>query len=169
MPSQAILEQKQKYVAELTEKLRGACAGVVVDYKGINVEDDTKLRKELREAGVEYRVVKNTMLRFAANEVGYNDIDPVLNGTTAIALSNEDPVAAARILCKFAEKNDTFTVKSGFVDGKVIEVSEIEKLAKLPSKEGLLCMLLYALNGNISGLARALQAIVDQKNEGAAE
>ena len=154
-------------MAELSEKLRNACAGVIVDYKGITVEEDTKLRKELREAGVKYSVVKNTMLHLAAQEVGYSELDPVLNGTTAIATSEEDPVAAARILCKFAEKNKNFTVKAGFVEGKVVDVNEIEKLGKLPSKEGLLCMLLYALNGNISGLARALQAVVDQKNGGA--
>lgn len=165
LPSQAILEQKQQYVTELTEKVKGAVAGVLVDYKGITVADDTKLRKELREAGVEYTVVKNTMLHLAAQNVGYEELDPVLNGTTALALSTEDHVAAARILSKFAETHKNFKIKAGFIEGKVIDLAEIEKLAKLPTRENLLCMVLYALNGNISGLARALQAIVDKKNE----
>lgn len=91
MPSEKILQQKQEAVAALTEKLKNAAAGVLVDYKGINVADDTKLRKELREAGVEYAVVKNTLLRFAAKEVGYDALDSVLEGTTALALSDGDP------------------------------------------------------------------------------
>ena len=106
MPSEKILERKKQVVAELSEKIRAAAAGVVVDYKGINVADDTKLRKELREAGVEYTVVKNSLLRFAAQEVGYGDLSSVLEGTTAIALSKEDQVIAAKILSKYAENSN---------------------------------------------------------------
>ena len=97
MPSAKILEQKKQMVADLTDKIKAAAAGVVVDYKGINVADDTKLRKELREAGVHYAVVKNSMLRFAVKEAGYEGLDSVLEGTTAIALSDSDPVAAAKV------------------------------------------------------------------------
>lgn len=159
MPSEKVLQQKQQLVAELTDKLSNAVAGVIVDYRGINVADDTKLRKELREAGVDYFVVKNTMLRFAAEKAGLEDINSVLEGTTAIALS-EDPVAAAKILCKFAKEteNDSFAVKSGFVDGKVLSVAEIEELAKLPSKEVLVAKVLGGLNGPISGFANVLSA-----------
>ena len=108
MPSTVILEKKQAQVAALAERIKGSVAGVVVDYKGINVEDDTKLRKELREAGVEYTVIKNSILKRAADEAGLDGMDPVLEGTTAIATSAEDYVASARILNKFAEAHDFF-------------------------------------------------------------
>lgn len=164
MPSNSVLEAKQKVVADLSEKLKNATTGVVVDYKGISVEDDTKLRKQLREAGVEYAVVKNTLLGRAADEVGLGDLKKVLEGTTAIAFS-PDYTSAAKILSDFAgEKKDFFTVKAGFCDGEVIDAAGVEKLAKMPSKEGLLSMLCCALLGNVSGLARTLQAVVDKKN-----
>ena len=118
MPSAAILEKKKQLVSDLTEKLKEACAGVIVQYEGINVEDDTKLRRELREAGVEYRVIKNTYLRFALEGAGITGLDDVLEGTTAVATSKDDEIAAARVLCKYAETSDTFKVKAGFSDGK---------------------------------------------------
>ncbi|MGN1081732.1 MAG: 50S ribosomal protein L10 [Acutalibacteraceae bacterium] len=165
MPSQSVLERKQAQVAELVEKMKGATTGVIVDYKGISVADDTKLRKDLREAGVDYRVVKNTLLGRAADECGLGDLKNVLEGTSAIAFS-DDYTAAAKILNDYAEgQKDIFTIKAGFCDGEVIDVDAVKKLAKMPSKEGLLSMLCSALQGNISGLARALQAVVDQKNE----
>lgn len=158
MPSEKVLQQKQQLVEELSEKLKNAVAGVIVDYKGISVADDTKLRKELREAGVEYFVVKNTMLRFAADKAGLEGIKDVLEGTTAIGLS-EDPVAAAKILSKFADDSDSdFAVKSGFVDGKVLSPAEISELAKLPSKEVLVAKVLGGLNAPISGFANVLSA-----------
>lgn len=158
MPSEKVLKEKQQLVADLSEKLKGAAAGVLVDYKGINVEDDTKLRKELREAGVEYSVVKNTMLRFAAKEAGLEELSSVLEGTTALAVSAEDPVAAAKILSGYAEKSDNFSIKLGFVDGKVIDVAGVEALAKLPSKEVLVAQVLGGLNAPISGFANVLNA-----------
>ena len=166
MANDKIIAQKQAIVAELKEKLQNAVTGVLVDYSGINVADDTALRAKLREAGVEYAVVKNTLTRFAAKEVGLDELSDVLNGNTALALSNDDVVAPAKVLYDFGKDHEYFTIKGGFVEGKVVSVAEIEKLATMPSKETLLCMLLYALNGNVSGLARALQAIVDQKNDG---
>lgn len=166
MANDKIIAQKQAIVADLKEKLQNAVTGVLVDYSGINVADDTALRAKLREAGVEYAVVKNTLTRFAAKEVGLDELSDVLNGNTALALSNDDVVAPAKVLYDFGKDHEYFTIKGGFVEGKVVSVAELEKLATMPSKENLLCMLLYALNGNVSGLARALQAIVDQKNDG---
>lgn len=170
MPSEKVLQSKKEIVAELTEKLNGAVSGVVVDYKGITVADDTKLRKELREAGVEYRVVKNTLLKFAAKDCGLDEMCSVLDGTTAIAISKEDAVAPAKILGKFAEDSKgKFTIKSGFMDGKVMSVEDVMALSKLPGKEQLLAMLLSALTGNIRGLAVALNAIAEKDGEAASE
>ncbi len=174
MPSEKILEQKKAVVAELSERLKGSVAGVLVNYKGITVADDTKLRKDLREAGVKYTVVKNTLLKRAAEDAGIEGLDPVLEGTTALATSEEDYVAAAKILCEYAEKNKNFEIKSGYVDGGVLGVDEIKDLAKLPSKEVLVAKALgglnapisgfvTVLNGNIRGLACVLNAIAEQK------
>lgn len=168
MPSEKILSQKKETVAELTSKMKKAVAGVVVDYKGITVADDTKLRKELREAGIDYAVVKNTMLRFAAKEVGYEALNDVLEGTTALAISDSDQVAAAKILTKYAEgSKGKFVVKAGFVDGGVIDAAKVAELGKLPNREGLLSMLCSALQGNIRGLAVALNAVAEKNGEGA--
>lgn len=162
MPSTVILEKKQAQVAALAERIKGSIAGVIVDYKGINVEDDTKLRKELREAGVEYTVVKNSLLKRAADEVGLEGIDPVLEGTTAIATSADDYVASARILQKYADAHDNFNVKSGYLDGEVIDLAKIQALAKLPSREVLLATVCSVFNAPIAAFARAVQAIVDK-------
>ncbi len=171
MPSQKILEQKKEQVSVLREKISSSTSGVVVDYIGITVEQDTALRRELREAGVEYRVVKNTIMHLAVQDTPYNDMDSVLSGSTALALCNgEDPLAAARILCKYAEKSKgAFSVKIGYMDGKVITADEVTALSKLPGREGLLSMLLSALTGNLRGLAVGLNAVAEKKaEEGAA-
>ena len=165
MPSEKVLELKKQKVADLSAQLKNACAGVVVDYKGINVADDTKLRKELREAGVHYAVVKNTLLHLAVQDAGLQELDNVLSGTTAIALSEDDYVAPARILCKFAAASKTFTVKSCFLDGDVIGLEKINSLAKLPSREILLATVCNAFNAPIASFARAIQAIVDKSGE----
>ena len=162
MPSEKILEQKKKVVSELADTLSSSVAGVIVDYKGITVDEDTKLRKELREAGVKYAVVKNTILKLAAEKADLSDIDDVLEGTTPIATSAEDHVAAARILSKFAENSKTFTIKKGFLDGKVIGVETVESLAKLPSKDVLLATVCNAFNAPIAAFARAMQALVEK-------
>lgn len=167
MPSEKILEQKKQAVAELSAKLKESCVGVIVDFNGISVADDTKLRKDIRESGATtYAVVKNTLLSRALKDAGIEGMDEVLEGTTAIAYSADDYISGAKILNTYAENSKTFNIKAGFIDGKVVSKEEVERLAKLPSKEGLLAQVLYALNGNISGLARALQAIVDKQNEG---
>ena len=169
MPSAAVLEQKKQAVAALAEELKNSCAGVIVNYSGISVADDTKLRKELRENGVDYFVVKNTLLGRAIADTCYADMSPALEGTTAIALSDADYTAAARILCKFADSHDNFTVKSGFLDGKVVSVETIAELAKLPSREVLLATVLSAFQAPIAAFARAVQAIVDKDGAPAEE
>ncbi len=165
MPSEKVLEQKKQIVAGLTDTLKGACAGVVVDYKGTNVADDTALRKELREAGIKYAVVKNTLLGLAAKEAELSGLCEVLEGTTAIATSEDDYVAAARILCKFADTHKNFTVKSGFLDSDIIDIDKVTSLAKLPTREILLATVCNVFNAPIASFARAIQAIVDKQGE----
>ncbi len=169
MPSAKILEAKKAEVAAIAERLQGACAGVLVDYKGINVADDTALRKELREAGVEYTVTKNTMIELAIKGTELEGLSDCLAGTTALATSKDDYVAAARILSKFANTHKDFTVKSGFLDKEVISLEKIDSLAKLPSREILLATVCNAFNAPISAFARAVQAIVDKSGEATAE
>ena len=168
MPSTTILSEKQKYVADLAEQLKSAVAGVIVDYRGINVADDTALRKELREAGVKYTVVKNTMLRLAAREAGL-DIESVLEGTTALATSENDYVAAAKILCKYADAHENFNIKLGFMDGEVLDTAKVQELGNLPSKEELLTQLVYVLSAPMRGLAVSLNEIAKKQGEGAGE
>ena len=168
LPSNKILQEKQQVVADLKAKLDSAVAGVLVDYKGISVANDTKLRKELREAGVEYFVVKNTLLRFAVKGTNYEGLSSVLEGTTALAISTGDAVAAAKVLTKYAdESKGKFAIKAGFVDGNVIDAAKVNELGKLPGKEQLLAMLLSALTGNLRGLAVALNAIAEKNGEAA--
>lgn len=167
MPSAKILAEKQARVAEIVEMLKGAAAGVVVDYKGISVEDDTKLRKDLREAGVDYFVVKNSILRFAVKEAGLEDVADVLTGSTAIAISKEDPIAPARILAKASEDlpEGIFSIKSGFMDGSVISVEEVNKYAKLPSKETLIAQICGALKSPLSMLAICLKQVAEKEEQ----
>ena len=165
MPNAKVLEAKKQAVAELSEKLGAAITGVVVDYKGITVADDTKLRKELRENGVDYFVVKNTLLGRAIADTCYADMSFALEGTTAIALAEEDYTAAARILSKFAETHPDFKIKTGFLDDKVVDTATIDALAKLPTKEVLLATVCNAFQAPIAAFARAVQAIVDKNGE----
>ena len=158
MPSEKILQEKQAFVEQLSDKLGKAVAGVVVNYKGITVADDTALRRKLREAGVDYAVVKNSMLRRASEKVGLSELDSVLEGSTAVAISPEDHIAAAKILCEYAEKSKTFEVKAGFVEGKVIDAAGVSDLAKMPPKEVLVAKVLGGLNAPISGFANVLNA-----------
>lgn len=161
MPSAKVLQEKQQVVAELTEKLKNAATGIFVDYRGLSVAEDTELRSKLRAANVEYKVIKNTLCRFAIKEVGLDEIDPILNGPTALAISEEDPVAPAKILADFAKENEKLEIKAGFMDGAVMSLDEIKKLAATPSRETLLATILSSLNAPASNLARLLQAIVD--------
>lgn len=162
MPSQSVLEQKKAIVAELSERIKNSVTGVVVSYEGINTEDDTKLRKELRENNVQYTVVKNTLLSRACDEVGLEDLKPVLEGTTALATSDSEYAAAARILCNYAKDHDNFKVKSAYLDGTVIDMDTIISLSKLPTRDVLLANVLGAFQAPIASFARAVQAIVDK-------
>ncbi len=175
MPSAKALEQKKAVVKELSKKLKSSCAGVIVSYQGINVEDDTKLRKTLRESGTEYMVTKNTLLKRAAKDAKIDGLDPIFEGSTAIAISESDYVAASKILCEFAEGHDFFKIKSGFIDGNVISAKEVISLAKLPPREVLIAQALgglnapltgfaTVLNGTLKGLVVALNAIAEKQS-----
>ena len=170
MPNAKILSEKQAIVAELTEKFQKAAAGVIVDYKGITVAQDTELRRKFREAGVEYTVVKNTLTRFAANKAGYNQFDELLNGTTSMACTSGDPIAPARIVCEFAKKNKNIvSLKGGFVEGSVMSVEQLQGFGELPSKDALVAQVLGTFLAPISSLAFVLDQIRVQKEGPAAE
>ena len=162
MPSDKILQQKKAAVAALADILRGSVTGVLVEYKGISVADDTKLRSDLRAAGIEYHVVKNSLLELAAKEIALDGLSPFLKGTTALATSTSDYAAAARILSKYAATSKTFKVKTGFLDGRVIDAPKIDALAKLPSRDILLATVCNAFQAPIAAFARAVQAVVDK-------
>ena len=162
MPSVKVLEAKKAIVAELADRMKNSVTGVLVNYKGINVADDTALRKELREAGVKYTVVKNTLLSRAAEQVDLSGLQPTLEGTTALATSDEDYAAAARILSNYAKKSKTFEIKAGYLEGQIVDLATIDRLAKLPSREILLANVLGAFQAPIASFARAVQAIVDK-------
>ncbi|HZK21993.1 MAG TPA: 50S ribosomal protein L10 [Oscillospiraceae bacterium] len=165
MPSEKVLEAKKQEVAALSERMKGACAGVIVDYKGISVADDTVLRTELRQAGVNYTVTKNTMIKLAISGTPLEGLSEVLKGTTAVATSADDYTAAAKILCKFADTHKNFTIKSGYIDDEIIDIAKIKGLAKLPSREVLLSMVANVFSAPIASFARAVQAIADKDNE----
>ncbi|MBQ7986816.1 MAG: 50S ribosomal protein L10 [Clostridia bacterium] len=164
MPNAKVLESKKAQVAEITEVLKNAATGVLVDYRGLTVDEDTKLRNQLREAGVNYFVVKNTLLRLAANQVGLEELDSMLHGPTALAVS-EDPVAPAKILFDYAKQNDKMEIKTGFMDGKVMSMDELTTLAKTPSKETLIAKIMGSLNAPASNLVRLLNTIVEGGEE----
>lgn len=158
MPSEKVLAEKKQVVEELKTQLQKACSGVLVDYKGITVAEDTKLRAELRNAGVKYTVRKNTLLKLAAQQIGLQGLDDILNGTTAIATHETDLVAPAKILSKYAGTNEKFKIKAGFIEGKVVNDKQVTELAKLPPKEQLIATVLCGLNAPISGFANVLNA-----------
>ena len=167
MPSQKILEQKKTVVAELAEKLKGATAGVLVKYEGISVENDTKLRAALRAAGVEYTVMKNTLTGRACDEAGLSDMKQYLGGMTAIAVSKDDAIVAAKIMKEYAEKIESFEIRAGFLDGAVLDKAGVEALANIPSKEILIAKMLGSLTSSLYSFARVLQAKIDKDSEAA--
>lgn len=166
MPSNKILEQKKQVVAELADKMKNAEAGVLVKYQGITVADDTALRAALRKAGVEYSVMKNTLTGRACDLAGYGDMKQYLNGMTAIAISKDDPIAAAKIMKEYADKIECFEIKAGFVDGGVIDAAGVESLAATPSKEVLIAKMMGSLMSSLYGFAYVLQAKIDKENGG---
>ncbi|MCL2163111.1 MAG: 50S ribosomal protein L10 [Oscillospiraceae bacterium] len=175
MPSKAKLESNKEVVKGIVEDFKCAQGAVLVDYRGITVAQDTEFRAALRAAGVKYRIVKNTMTRFAVRELGLNDLEQYLTGPTALATSETDQAAPAKLLQEFAKKIDKLKIKAGLVEGKVIDTSGVDSLASLPTKEVLIAMVLggfnapisgfvNVLNGNLRGLVCALNAIVEKKN-----
>ncbi len=169
MPSKKILEQKQTLVAGLAEEIKNSVSGVLVNYQGITVEDDTKMRKALREAGVKYKVVKNSLTGRACDEVGFSDMKQYLTGMTAIAISENDAVAPAKILKEYAEKIESFSILAGYVDGAVIDTKTVEALAEIPSREVLIAKVLGSIKSPVYGFAYAIKAVADKKAEGGAE
>ncbi len=165
MPSNKILEQKQATVAELANKMRAAASGVLVKYEGIKVEDDVALRRALRAAGVDYTVMKNTLTGRACDEVGLSEMKQYLEGMTAIATCENDPLAPAKILKEYADKVETFEIKAGFIDGKVIDAQSVVDLANIPSKEVLIGKVMGSLMSSLYGFAYVLQAKIDKENE----
>ena len=174
MPSDKILKQKQEQVKDLARKIRDSKVVILADYRGITVQDATQLREELRKANIEYRVVKNTLARFAAREDNIEGLDPYLEGPTAIALSYQELALPAKILLEFAKKNEKFRVKAGLVEGKITDLEGLKILSRLPPREVLISRVLggfntpiasfvNVLNGPIRGLALALNAIARQK------
>ncbi|MCA1024366.1 50S ribosomal protein L10 [Halobacillus litoralis] len=160
-----IIEQKKQIVSDLAEKFRNSKSAVLVDYRGLDVAEVTELRNQLREAGVEYKVHKNTMIRRAAAEVELSDLDEVLQGPTAIAFHAEDAVAPARILNNFAKDHEDLEIKGGVVEGQVATLEQIKEVANLPNYEGLVSMFLSVLQAPIRNFAYATQAVADQKEE----
>ena len=174
MPKETTFNQKREVVEGIGSKMKAAKAMVFADYRGLTVEQDTELRSALRKAGVDYKVVKNTLARIAADENGLGGLDSYFNGPTAMASSDSDPVAPAKVLSEYARKFDKLELKVGVVEGKVIDQNGIKALAELPSREVLIARVLgglnaplsglvNVLNGNIRGLVVALNAIAEKK------
>ncbi|WP_225310559.1 50S ribosomal protein L10 [Bacillus altitudinis] len=159
------MEQKKQVVDEIAEKLQASNSIVVVDYRGLNVAEVTELRKQLREAGIEFKVYKNTLTRRAVEKLELTDLNDALVGPNAIAFGGEDVVAPAKILNNFAKEHEALEIKAGVIEGNVASVEEIKALAELPSREGLLSMLLSVLQAPIRNLALATKAVADQKEE----
>ena len=164
MPNAKVLESKKTVVDALSDKIQNATSAVFVDYKGITVAQDTELRNQFRAAGVEYSVVKNTLTRFAVKNAGLDELEPVLNGTTSLAVCANDPVAPAKVVAEFAKKmNGKFEVKGGFMEGKVLPMADIDEIAQLPGKDALYSKVLGTMLAPITSLAVVLGQILEQK------
>ncbi len=164
MPNAKVLSEKQAIVEALAQRIQNAGAGVLVDYRGITVAEDTALRAELRKEDVEYTVVKNTLTRKALDKLGMNDLDHVLNGTTSLATAEKDPIAPFSILTDYSKKlNERFNIKAAFVEGKVLTESEIAEMTALKSKDTLYAKFLCTMSAPITGLACCLGQILEQK------
>lgn len=165
MSREQVIAEKQQIVDGLVEKFESSASFVVVNYRGLTVAEVTELRKQLREAGVDMHVVKNTMLRRAANEAGFEGLDDIFVGPTAIAFSEEEVVAPAKILVEFAEEAEALVVKGGYLEGRIASVETIEEVAKLPSRDGLLSMLLSVLQAPVRNVALAVKAVAEKEEE----
>ena len=163
------LQIKSQVVAEIVEKLQKSSSTIVVDYKGLTVEEVTELRKKMREAGVEYKVYKNSLVTRAANELGLGDVVQYLEGPVSIAFGYEDATAPARVLNNFAKDHKKLELKAGIVDGIVYDKAGVEKLATIPSKEVLIAKLLGSFKAPLSNFAYLINAIKDKKESKSAE
>ncbi|WP_445492894.1 50S ribosomal protein L10 [Niallia sp. 03133] len=161
----SVIEQKKQIVEVIAEKFKASKSTIVVDYRGLTVSEVTELRKQLREAGVEFKVFKNTLTRRAAEAADLAGLNDALTGPNAIAFSNEDVVAPAKILNDFAKKNEALEIKAGVIEGNIASVEDVKALAELPSREGLLSMLLSVLQAPIRNFALATKAVAEQKEE----
>ena len=161
----AKVEIKKPIVDEIKELLDGAKTAVVVDYRGLTVEQDTNLRRELREAGVVYKVYKNTMINFAIEGTEFADLAQNLEGPTAIAICKEDATAAARVLCKFAKDAEALEIKGGVIDGTYYDAAGVKAISNIPSKEVLLGKLLGSIQSPIANFARVIKQVADSKDE----
>ncbi|WP_061776213.1 50S ribosomal protein L10 [Levilactobacillus senmaizukei] len=164
--SEQAIAVKAKHVDAVVDKFNNATSAIVVDYRGLTVEQVTDLRKQLRDAGVQMNVIKNKVLTRAADKAGYGDLNEVFAGPTAVAFSDEDPIAPAKILKKFADSVDALEIKGGYIEGKIVSVDEINTYATLPSREDLLSMLASELQAPVRNVAYAIKAIVDKGDEG---
>ncbi len=167
MANAKVIQAKQEAVDVVTAKLRGNATTVVADYRGLNVAQITELRKQLREAGIEFSVLKNSLLRRATAATDLTELDEILTGPTVVAFGGEDVVAPAKILNDFAKKNDALKLKGAVVEGKVVSVEQIKALAELPSRDGLLSMLLSVLQAPVRNFALAVKAVADKDEQSA--
>ncbi|MCA1061651.1 50S ribosomal protein L10 [Rossellomorea aquimaris] len=161
----SILDQKKHIVGEISDKLKNSVSTIVVDYRGLDVSEVTELRKQLREAGIDFKVYKNTMVRRAAEEAGLEGLNEFLTGPNAIAFSSEEVVAPAKILNSFAKEHEALEIKAGVIEGTITSVEDVKAIAELPSREGLLSMLLSVLQAPMRNFALATKAVADQKEE----
>ena len=169
MPSEKILEQKKAVVESLADKMGRAASGVLVKYEGITVEQDTKMRAALRAAGVEYSVIKNTLIGKACDKAGFEGLKPQLEGMNALAISYDDPIAPAKILKEYADKIETFEIRGGILEGAVVDAATVNELAEIPPKDVLVAKLLGSIQSPLYKFAYVLQAIIDKENEGSEE
>ncbi|MCL6517315.1 50S ribosomal protein L10 [Alicyclobacillus sp.] len=164
-----VREEKEQLVAEIADRFSRSKSTIITDYRGLNVAEVTELRKQLREAGVEYRVLKNTLTRRAAEQVELTGVEAYLTGPTAIAFGFDDPVTPAKVLFDFAKKHKALELKGGVVEGRVVNAKEVEALATLPSREGLLSMLLSVLQAPVRNFAYAVKQVAEKQEAPAAE
>lgn len=168
MPNEKVLREKQEIVDELAERLTTSAGGVFIDYKGVNVAQDNELRSELRKNGVQYAVIKNTLANLAFDRVGFGEIAYILSGTTSLATAEDDPIVPIRIISEYSKKfGDIFNIKAGFMEGKVMDLSQVAEIAELPSKDALYSRVLGTMLAPITSLAIVLGQILEQKNTAA--
>ena len=164
MPSEKLLKEKKVKVEELAKKLQNAQSFVLVDFRGLTVCQDTNLRKAMREAGIEYKVIKNSIISFAVKDSNLSELEKYLLGPTSLAISDKDPIAPSRLLVKFAKDYEKLEIKAGMVEGNVIDLDGVKELASTPSREGLISRLIGSLQGPLYGLAVALDAIAEKQS-----